>query len=99
MTFSRRILIPGALIALPVIFAVGSVAFAQAPGIPQLPQEPVVIEMGTPSPTPTPEPTAEPVAPPAPEQPAPAPPAPPAPPVDDDGDDDSDDDGDDGDDD
>lgn len=102
MTFSRRILLPGALIALPVIFAVGTVAFAQSPGTPQLPQGHVVVEMGTPSPTPAPVQTADPVIPPAPAPPAPAPPAPappapaPAPPADDDhDDDDGDDDGDD----
>ena len=97
MTFSRRILLPGALIALPVIFAVGTVAFAQSPGTPQLPQGPIVVEMGTPSPTPEPVQTADPVIPPAPAPPAPAPPAPaPAPPADDDhDDDDGDDDGDD----
>ena len=97
MTFSRRILLPGALIALPVIFAVGTVAFAQSPGTPQLPQGPVVVEMGTPSPSPAPVETADPVIPPAPAPPAPAPPAPaPAPPADDDhDDDDGDDDGDD----
>lgn len=87
MTFSRRIFLPGALIALPVIFVVGSIALAQAPGSPKLPQESVVIELGTPSSTPTPVPsmTSEPAAPPAP-APAPAPPAPapPAPPADDD---------------
>ncbi|HWV50391.1 MAG TPA: hypothetical protein VN035_13130, partial [Microbacterium sp.] len=72
MTFSRRILIPGLLISLPVVFAAASIALAQSPGAPQLPQESVVVDFATPTPSPTPTPveplpapSAAPVAPPA----------------------------------
>ena len=89
MTSARRILIPGALIALPVAFAVGIVAHAQMPAAPRLPDAPVTVQLASPTPA-TPDPPA-----PAPQvEPAPAPPAPPAPSVPG-GDDDDDDEGDD----
>lgn len=94
MTDLRRLLIPGALIAVPVIFAAGSIALAQTPPSPQIPTKPVVVQLA---------PSAEPSAPAAPQPmtpvvpvpapaPAPAPvPAPaPAPQVGDDDDDDDD---------
>lgn len=96
MTSARRILIPGALIALPVAFAVGIVAQAQMPAAPRLPDSPVSVQLAPPAPV-APEPPVPVPAPPAPAPPAPAPvdpaPAPPAPPAtggddDDDGDDD-----------
>ena len=103
MTFARRILLPGALIALPVLFAVGSVVLTQMPGAPALQDEPIVVRVEpTPRPTPAPRPTApvttpvppaEPAPPVAPPPAEPVPPADPAPPA---GDDDGDDDGDDG---
>ncbi len=54
MTTARRILTPGALIAIPVIFAVGSVALAQMPPSPQLPEKPLTVRLATPRPTPVP---------------------------------------------
>lgn len=94
MSTARRILIPGALIAVPVAFAIGSVALAQVPASPRLPDTPLTVQLATPTPTavPTPEPT-ESVAPaPPPPVPAPAPAPVPAPPADDDDDDDGGDD-------
>lgn len=99
MTTARRILIPGALIAIPVVFAVGSVALAQMPPSPQLPAAPLSVQLAEPTPPPvvappvvTPPAPVPPVAtaPAEPVPPAPAPPVPPAPPA---GDDDGDDDG------
>lgn len=102
MTTARRILIPGALIAVPVAFALGSVALAQMPPSPHLPEEPLTVRLAEPSATPAPAPVSPvtpvvpaPVPPPPPAAPAPPPaPAPPAPapPADDDDDDGGDDD-------
>ncbi|WP_029260953.1 MULTISPECIES: hypothetical protein [unclassified Microbacterium] len=90
MTTPRRLLVTGALIAIPVAFAVGSVVLAQMPPSPQIPAEPVSVQLAPPVPSekPAPAPAPAPVVP----APAPAPPpAPaPAPPA---GDDDDDDDG------
>lgn len=96
MTDLRRLLIPGALIAVPVIFAAGSIALAQMPPAPQIPTKPVVVQLAPtaePSVPAAPQPTTPVVPAPAP-APAPVPePAPaPAPQV---GDDDDDDGGDD----
>lgn len=92
MTTPRRLLVTGALIAIPVAFAVGSVVLAQMPPSPQIPTEPVPVQLAPPVPSekPAPAPAPAPVVP----APAPAPPpAPaPAPPA---GDDDDDDGGDD----
>ncbi|MBE7953457.1 hypothetical protein ABTZ44_10515 [Microbacterium oxydans] len=95
MTTPRRLLATGALIAIPVAFAVGSVVLAQMPPSPQIPSEPVTVQLAPPAPSEEPAPAPAPVVPaPAPAPPpAPAPaPAPPAPPA---GDDDDDDGGDD----
>ncbi|MFJ6532388.1 hypothetical protein [Microbacterium sp. NPDC091662] len=90
MPTPRRLLVTGALIAIPVAFAVGSVVLAQIPPSPKIPTEPVSVQL---APTP---PSAEPVpvvpAPPAPAPPAPAPVPAPAPPAGDDDDDGGDDD-------
>lgn len=93
MTTARRILIPGALIAIPVVFAVGSVAMAQMPPSPELPDKPLIVQLTTPTPTPTPTPTTTPtVEPSAPVVPVPPPAVPVPQPRDDDGDDDGGDD-------
>lgn len=93
MPTPRRLLLTGALIAIPVAFAVGSVVLAQIPPSPQIPTEPVSVQLATPAPSAEPAPVPAPVVP----DPAPAPPpaqapapAPPAEDVDDDdgGDDD-----------
>lgn len=91
MSTARRILIPGALIAVPVAFAIGSVALAQMPASPRLPDTPLTVRLATPTPVPTPTPT-ESVAPAPAPAPPPAPAPAPAPPVDDDDDDDGGDD-------
>lgn len=90
MSFARRVLLPGALIAVPVAFAAASIAFAQVPSAPNLPEHvlrvPVAAEV---TPAPKPVEVAPPAAPPAP---AVVPPPAPAPVQ---GDDDDDDGGDD----
>ncbi|MGO4488392.1 hypothetical protein [Microbacterium sp. 2RAF4] len=95
MPTPRRLLATGVLIAIPVAFAVGSVVLAQMPPSPQIPSEPVTVQLAPPAPSEEPAPAPAPVVPaPAPAPPpAPAPaPAPPAPPADDDDDDDGGDD-------
>ncbi|PQZ59061.1 hypothetical protein CQ040_07910 [Microbacterium sp. MYb54] len=94
MTTPRRLLITGALIAIPVAFAIGSVVLAQMPPSPQIPTEPVSVQLAPPAPTEEPAPAPAPVVPvPAPAPAPPPAPAPaPAPPAGDDDDDGGDDD-------
>ncbi len=92
MPTPRRLLVTGALIAIPVAFAVGSVVLAQMPPSPRIPTEPVSVQLAPPVPSEVPAPVPAPAPAPAPgpaPAPAPAPvPAPaPAPPAGDDDDD------------
>jgi hypothetical protein len=89
MTTPRRLLLTGALIAIPVAFAVGSVVLAQMPPSPHIPTGPVSVQLAPPVPSEEPAPA------PAPVVPAPAPAPAPAPPAGDDDDDGGDDGGDD----
>lgn len=87
MTTPRR-LVTGALIAIPVAFAVGSVVLAQMPPSPRIPSEPVPVQLAPTAPVEDPAPAPTPVVP----APAPAPVPAPASPVGDDDDDGGDDD-------
>ena len=83
MTFARRFLLPGALIAIPAAIALGSLTLIQIPGPPAMPQAPleapappVVVEPEKPKKQEkpqTPKPAPKPVAPAPTPVPAPAP--------------------------